>query len=243
MRRLTAGSGGSSQSRIRHASNFDSQRETSRVGVDSRPDSKELDFSRIYVIGYTFKREALHFQAVEKALEWRKLLRGEMRPREAIEFRWDSGSKPQDLMGETYGGLLLVSERFIDTLLEERVTGWGVYPVRLYDKAGFKLSGYHDLAVSGRAGSIDWTKSRIELLPPPVPQGKAMYAEIGMYFEPETWDGSDIFIPEGTSAVCAVDRVKRALQRRKLTNLHFTRLTERRGKLFSEPPGERTGAR
>ena len=209
--------------------------------MDSRPDSKRLDFSRIYMIGYAFKRRALHFQASARPLAWRDLLRGEVRPRQPIEFRRDSGSKPQDLLGETYGGLLLPSDRFIDALLEERITGWGTYPVRLYDKAELELPGYVGLAVTGRAGPGDRSKTRIELQLPPVPQGQAMLAELGMYFAAETWDGSDIFIPEGTTAVCVVERVKQALEKRKLTNISFKPLSEFLWGYRSEHPGERAG--
>ena len=146
-------------------------------------------------------------------------------------------------MGATFVAILLISERFLDTLLEVRATGWGTYPVRPYDRAGLELPGYHGLAVTGRAGPIDRSRSRIELLPPPVPEEQAMYAEIGMYFDPGTWDGSDIFMPEGTLAVCVVERVKQALEERKLTNIEFTPLSERRGKLYSEAPGEWAGGR
>lgn len=205
--------------------------------------SKSLDFSRIYDLGYAFSRGALHFEAVGGIEDPDKLLRGELRPRHPIEFQPESGSKARDLIGETYATLQFVSEAFINALLEERVTGWGTYPVRLYDKAGLELPGYHGLAVTGRAGPIDHSKSRIELDPPAVPTGHPTYVERGIYFDHETWDGSDVFIPEGTRAVCVVERVKRALEKRKLTNLHFTPLSELPGMRYSEHPGERASAR
>ena len=211
--------------------------------MDLRPASKSLDFSRIYAIGNAFKRGALHFDPVKGIEDPKKLLKGEMRPYEPIDFRRDSGSKPQDLMGATSVAFLLMSDRFTDALLEERVTGWGTYPVRLYDKAELELPGYYGLAVTGRAGPGDRNKTRIELQPPPVPQGQAMHAELGMYFEPESWDRSDIFIPEGTTAVCVVERVKQALEKRKLTNISFKPLTEFLWGYRSEHPGERASAR
>jgi hypothetical protein len=193
-------------------------------------------------MGSGWKRTAMRFEPFTEIEKPLKVLVGKLRPRYPIEFRWDTGSKPQDLMGTTHAILDLVSECFIDTLLEERASGWSTYPVRLYDKAGLELPGYVGLAVTGRAGPVDRSKSRIELLPPPVPQGQAMYAEIGMYFDPESWDGSDIFIPEGTAAVCVVERVKRALEKRKLTNIEFEALSEREGQLYSEHPGKRPSA-
>lgn len=207
--------------------------------MDSRRITDQLDFNHIYIMSYIFPRGGtLHFEPVGDIEDPLKLLLGEVKPGRPIEFRRYSGSKPKDIMGATYAAILLVSDRFIDALVEVKATGWGTYPVRLYDKTGSELPGFHGLAVYGRAGPIDRTKSRIELIPPPVPQGQAMYAEIGMYFDPESWDGSDIFIPEGTAAVCVVERVKQALEQRKLTNIYFEPLSARQGKLFSEPPGE-----
>lgn len=208
--------------------------------MDSKSTSNgQLDFGQLYTLGSDLNRGALHFRPVHDIDNPASLLRGDVRPRHLVEFRRYMGTKPQDIMGTTHAILLLVSERFVDVLLEERATGWGTYPVRIYDKIGLELSGYHGLTVTGRAGPIDRSRSRIELVPPPVPQGKAMYTEIGTYFDPATWDGSDIFVLEGTGVVCVVERIKLALEKRELTNLDFERMSERHGNISSKPPSER----
>lgn len=199
--------------------------------------SKTLDFHKIYEIGNAFKRGVLHFDPVTEIESPEKLLRGELRPHTPISFRRESGSKPQDLMGTTYVAILLVSEQFITTLLEEKITGWSTYPVRLHVTEGTKeLSSYSGLSVTGRAGPIDQSKSRIELLPPPVPGGRAMYAEIGMYFPPDSWDRRDMFIPDGTLSICVTERVKQAVEKRRLSNISFTPLSDRQGEIYFELP-------
>jgi hypothetical protein len=45
-----------------------------------------------------------------------------------------------------------------------------------------------------------------------------------MYFDPGTWDGSHIFLSKGTTFICVVEPVKRALVRAKVKNVIFQRL-------------------
>jgi hypothetical protein len=146
-------------------------------------------------------------------------------------------------MGATDVAILLASEKFIDTLLDERITGWATYDVRLYDSAGIELPGYHGLSILGRAGAIDRTRAQIVIDPPATEHGRPTYVERGLYFEPTTWDGSDMFLPQGTSVVCVTDRAKGAIQRRRLTNIFFTRLTDFPGMRYSIFPEGRHSSR
>lgn len=43
---------------------------------------------------------------------------------------------------------------------------------------------------------------------------------------PSSWDGSDIFGPDNNYFVFVGDRVKEAMEKARLTNFSFTRLTE-----------------
>jgi len=201
--------------------------------------SDRLHFGQLYALDSALERGAFHFTPVHDIDSPAALLRGEVRPQQPVEFHWHMGGKPHDMMGTTHAILHIISKRFVDTLLDERATGWGTFPVRLYDRSGLELSGYYGLVVTGRAGPIDRSRSRIELVPPPVPTGKAMYTEIGTYFDPVTWDGSDIFTLERTGVVCVVERIKLALEQRKLTNLTFDRMSERHGNISSKPPSGR----
>ena len=70
------------------------------------------------------------------------------------------------------------------------------------------------------------SKGRHVRRPPPVPEGKAYDAWIGMYFDPATWDGSDIFISEGSTTTIVTSRLKEQLESADVTNIRFTPLTE-----------------
>ncbi|MEI6511383.1 MAG: hypothetical protein WCO25_05085 [Candidatus Uhrbacteria bacterium] len=48
-----------------------------------------------------------------------------------------------------------------------------------------------------------------------------------MFFDKETWDGTDLFIPEGTAMVVVSEPVKLAIEKAKLTNVECNRLSDR----------------
>ena len=49
----------------------------------------------------------------------------------------------------------------------------------------------------------------------------------GLYFDPESWDGSHLFMPAGrTGWIFAVDEVKQAFDDAKVKNVSFRRLDE-----------------
>jgi hypothetical protein len=201
-----------------------------------------VDFSRIYEMDHAFRPSVFHFEAVSDIGNSEAILKGAEEPRAKLAFRAMKGTRPADLMGTTLLSLRLISQRCADLLLDNRFTGWRTHPVHLRDKRGDAIEGYHCLVITGRAGSIDASRSRIELDPPPVPRGAATYVEIGMYFDPDSWDGSDIFVPQGTTAICVSERVKDAVERERITNVQFTALSEFQGNRFSElPPGRETG--
>ena len=154
------------------------------------------------------------------------LARGEDRPVEPIDFVRASGGKPHDLIGTTYAILELISPRFQAVLKEHGFSGWTTFPVRVILGDGSELDGYEGLAVIGRCGAIDDDLSEKVMLPPPVPEGRARPGLRGLCFPPKSWDGSDIFTPEGFAAIYVVERVKEALEEARVTNVAFERLTE-----------------
>jgi hypothetical protein len=171
--------------------------------------------------GRALRVEARH--AIDDVFE---LARGENLPTEPLEFERSSGGKPHDVIGTTYAVLYLISPKFQTVLEENGFTGWTTYPIRVFLSDGSELTGYRGLAITGRCGPIEDDLSERVILPPPVSTGKAMPGLRGMCFKPESWDGSDVFTPEGFSAVYVGERVKEALEAAKITNIHLERLSE-----------------
>lgn len=154
------------------------------------------------------------------------LARGDALPDEPLICRHHMGGRPRDLVGTGYGTVDLLSDRVISILRDSGFTGWKTFPVEVYGKRGERIEGYHGFSVTGRCGPIDWSKGKKVRKPPPVPWGEGYDAWVGMYFDPATWDGSDIFVPEETAYTIMVERVVTALKKAKVTNMTFKPLTE-----------------
>ena len=155
----------------------------------------------------------------------RALTRGELRVTAPICLRWAMGRRtPSDVIFTTSVRPIIVHERVVQLLEEQRFTGWTTYPVEVYGRDGQHIPGYHGLAVTGRCGPIDRDRSVVELKQFP---GRVAPVWVGLYFDPATWDGSDIFMPqEGWYGPIVVERVRQAFRRARVKNVQFTRLDE-----------------
>lgn len=152
------------------------------------------------------------------------MLRGEMRRVTPIEGRWAMGSaKPADIVWTTVALPVLLSERAVDLLRKEHVTGWDLIPCTLYGKQGESWP-YAFLTVHGRCGPIDDLKStRIDKTYP----AGVFPAWKGLYFDPRSWDGSDVFMPAGDVGwIFVTERLKSVLEKAKVGNVLCTPLDQ-----------------
>ncbi len=106
--------------------------------------------------------------------------------------------------------LKLLSPRTIEVLRIQAFTGWSTYPVTITGARGEPIDGYKGLQVLGRCGRLSSEPLRHDIRISP--GGRAYRATIGLRFEPESWDGSDFFMPEDETAyVFVTQRVVDAL--------------------------------
>lgn len=151
--------------------------------------------------------------------------RAEQTPPGPVEVRWRMGrTKPSDIIHTTWVTPLLVSDRVVRILEAGQFSGWRTYPVNLFGKDGARIPGYHGFAVHGRCGAIDDSQSvKFQAIYP----GGVFPRWRGLFFDPATWDGSDVFMPAGEVGwIFLVEAVKRAFEKAKVTNVRFTRLDE-----------------
>jgi len=185
-----------------------------------------MDYSRLYSLSedFGFKRA---FRASTEQGVFREpfaVLGNEEKPTRAIrfDFHYSGGEIVHDLIWT--GWLLpLVSTRVLSTLRQMNITGWTTYSVELYDKRGKPIPGYHGLAITGRCGAIDRSRSR-KVRHPIMPGTSPADFWQGLFFKDDRWDGSDIFLPEGTGHKFVTQRVKNALESLKIPNIMFERL-------------------
>lgn len=133
-------------------------------------------------------------------------------------------ASPGDIIWTTSAVPILLSERIVGLLREGHFTGWDVVPVELRNRVGGILPTYYFLRVPGRCGPIDNERA--------VKFDKSMPGGVfprwrGLYFDPATWDGSDLFMPTGNVGwIFVVEAVKKAFEKAKVKNVVFTALDQ-----------------
>jgi hypothetical protein len=153
------------------------------------------------------------------------LLRGESNRDAPIRGTWAMGStKPDDVVWTTLAVPLLLSDRVIGLLRESRFTGWDTVPVELVDKNGHTLPTYHFLRVLGRCGPILNERSvKFDRIMP----GGVFPSWRGLYFDPVTWKGTDVYMSTSDVAwIFVTDGVKRVFESARVRNVKFTPLNE-----------------
>jgi hypothetical protein len=172
-------------------------------------------------------RAPYHFDFVaEPDFDPTELTLGERHPTAPLCLRRMSGSVPGDLMGTTFATVNLVSDRLVAVLRSVAQTGWSLFPAELRLRGDQPLTGYHGLSITGRTGPIKDDLALDTMLPPLVPGGEAVAGTRGWCFEPETWDGSDVFTPEGSAAFCVTEPVADVLRVSELTGLRLERMSD-----------------
>jgi hypothetical protein len=186
----------------------------------------DINLSKLYEMTEAFKRGAFRPDVPDYENMGRDLLReyhrAQRQPLKPLQLSWAEGSRLVDYTGTAAVLPDVISQRFADVLNASGATGWSTYPVELHGKSAELIEGYYGLAVTGRCGPLLGERSRLEMRVGP--SGKSITYKVGFYFDEATWDGSDVFTPNDTAFVFVSDKVKRALEKAKITNVAFTSL-------------------
>ena len=155
----------------------------------------------------------------------RLLTRGESSITEPLVIKHAmGGGQPKDVVWTTSFYPFLVSQRVIDILKTKEFIGWSKYPVKVYSRNGELVEGYYGLSIHGRCGPIDYSKSIKVMREFP---GGIFPRYKGYYFDPDSWDGSDLFMPsDGTLYMFVVAPVREAFLKAKVSNILFHRADE-----------------
>ncbi len=140
-----------------------------------------------------------------------------------ITFKQDYGKKFTDILDTGWPCLYLISDKMKSILEENCLTGWQTFPIKLYDKKGNEISGYHGFSLTGRCGPTTYKKSTIfeKRL---VPTGPICKFYKGVFID--SWDGSDFFTPKGTYHTLISKKAEKVLKENKLTNIRIENLAE-----------------
>jgi hypothetical protein len=140
-----------------------------------------------------------------------------------VAFKQDSGTKLLDILDTGFPGFFIISER-VRTILEKNgLTGWKVFPIKLCDKKGNEITGYHGFSVTGQCGPISYKKSEI-IEKRRVPHGPLCKFYKGIFID--DWDGTDFFTPDGTYQTFITQRTAEIFKKNKITNVSLKSLAE-----------------
>ena len=206
---------------------FFSTAEILACNMVSRHTFKIVDASHAYVVGEAFEKDALRVRTDDCVGQNDELLTGELLPSQAIMFVRHMGWIPKDLIPGSALWTVLISDKFRNVLFSRGFSGWHTYPVEVYGSNGKLLPGYHGLSITGRCGKVDESKSPI-VDDGYYPTGTPRRKKLGIFFAPESWDGSDIFLADNWNFVFCSERAAEALRSSGLTNVRLTRASEYR---------------
>jgi hypothetical protein len=155
-----------------------------------------------------------------------QLFYGTWQPPEPIILQAISGGQVADVLWTSLPPLLCISQRLVDILFEHKFTGWGTFPVEVYDRKGVSLAGYSGFSIKSYAGKQDFSRCTI-IMKPPVPGFSLPPVRfyIGTFFNETKWDGSDIFRIQHAVMIVR-KRVMQEFKKNRITNVRFTPLLE-----------------
>jgi len=155
-------------------------------------------------------------------IDTRALLRGELTPQSAVrvERGHSGGSALADVLFSEIIGLIPISLRLAAVFEAEQFEGWSSYPVSIVSSSAVSED-YVGLAVTGRCSPIDYSVG--EWVSDPDYPSRVLK---GQGFDLDSWDGSDFFIPEGTTRIFVTERVCSCLKRERVKNVRCVRLSE-----------------
>ena len=154
-----------------------------------------------------------------------KLLRGEMKLTRPVCVEYALGNKMLDfLWAELYP---LVSDRVIDLLTSQGLSGWSTYPVDVRDRNGRSIKGYRGLCILGRCQQICLDKEHSRVVYEENARGRFPYYR-GLYVSTDSWDRSDFFMStdERTAYKVVTGRVSSLFRTARVKNVQLEPLSD-----------------
>ncbi len=179
--------------------------------------SSDLDLTSLRYLSPSKATQFFRAEVKEVGLRDVLLATGQELPQSPVVFEIVKGGRAGDFLWSD-PLLVLASARVLDLFYRHRFTGYAKYPVEVWRKDE-RIAGYAGIAIVGRGGHIDQKMSKVRMVTDSGGLGRGIVAVDGLYFDPQGWDGSDIFnLEEFPKALLMVDRVWQSLQAAKVTN-------------------------
>ena len=163
-----------------------------------------------------FFRGKVQFPA---SVDRHKLLRGELQPADDLTVASAEGRILRDVIWTDNVSIVLISDRVVHLFRSHHFSGWSTYQVRVHAKG--VQQNYFGLIVTGRCGPLDRTRG--EWVHKDDVPGRFLR---GVFFDEQSWDGADFFLPQGTAFIFITERVRDLLVREGVENIRCERLSD-----------------
>ncbi|MFM9709676.1 hypothetical protein, partial [Streptomyces galilaeus] len=77
------------------------------------------------------------------------------------DFKQKQEGKFNDILDTGWANLFLISETLKTILENHKLTGWNVFPIKLYDLRGKEIDSYYGFSVVGHCGLTNYDAAEI----------------------------------------------------------------------------------
>jgi len=191
----------------------------------------KVDYNSLYRLTDPFAAKPLRLALTgySRSLTWEQLVglyTGRFQPDQPVQLLAFKGGRLMDVLWTDFTLLVVISQRLVELLRGNSITGWSTFPVEVSGRKGERLPGYYGFAIVGRAGPIDTTRGELVIKPPVVPGGAPRQVRRGLYFDETRWDGSDVFVLGQGGFIVVRAKVKHVLDRAQVRNILLTSLVD-----------------
>lgn len=131
------------------------------------------------------------------------------------------GKKFTDFLNTGYPNFYPISDNVLNLLVENNITGWKTYPIKVYDKFGSEIPGYHGLSITGRCKDVDLSLLNEKVDYQYIKDGPVYQYYKGFPLDLSTWDGSDMFLLSGTAYHFCTRKVYDIFKKNKISNIVY----------------------
>lgn len=134
---------------------------------------------------------------------------------------WIGASKEPDILWSGLAHPVAISARLEDALAASGITGWSSVPYTVEINGRLEKTSYRLWSIHGRCGPIDSSRSVIREREFP---GGRFPMVVGRYFEPSSWDGSDLFLSPSDTLLYVTRKTVDLMTRLSVNGVGFTSL-------------------
>lgn len=190
-----------------------------------------LNYNQIYSFSDPIGNRPYRGEINDFELAEAEVSRGETRIDNIVDVNHAMGeSNPKDIIWTTNAFPLIVSERVIGILNQNKITGWEQYDVRIYNKQKELIKEkFVGIIIIGRCGFIDYSRGYLITKKVGITDSEHIKAP---KFNKDFWDGSDLFMhnknPEGkiTMHRYCTKKVVDIFKKEKVRNIEFEKTIE-----------------